>query len=65
MSIIVIDSEWCETPMECPQCGDGFTMYSDGLHPPCCPECGYQSTAEEVYRWLITSESRGIPCARG
>lgn len=54
MGIIVIESEWRETPIACPRCAG--IMYSDGKHLPTCanPDCLIQLTLVDVLEWLIT-----------
>lgn len=50
-----IESVWRETPIECPHCGSGFVLYSDGVHWPRCAECFYLATQEDVLGALIRS----------
>ena len=49
--IVVIESEWRETPMSC-DCG--VIMYSDGKHLPQCPNCLEIATLEQVLEYLMT-----------
>lgn len=51
--MIVIDSEWCETPLKCPDCGPEYILYSDGLQRPQCPKCFYVATEEEILASLV------------
>jgi len=65
MPITVIESEWRETPMVCPDCG--CVMYSDGKSLPVCGDnaCLHHAKLRDVLEWLITDHSKpvddGIP----
>ena len=48
-----IESEWRETPLTCPNPGcEAMSLYSDGIHEPQCPTCGYIATDAEIYHAL-------------
>ena len=52
--IVEIESEWCETGIDCPDCG--CMTYSDGKHRPQCNHCLEYVSYEYIWQWLITEK---------
>jgi tRNA(Ile2) C34 agmatinyltransferase TiaS len=50
--IAEIESDWRETGIKCPECGD--MTYSDGINRPRCAGCLACLSDEYIWQWLIT-----------
>jgi tRNA(Ile2) C34 agmatinyltransferase TiaS len=50
--IIEIESDWRETGIKCPECGD--MTFSDGINRPRCAGCLACLSDEYIWQWLLT-----------